>query len=301
MRSIYISGLAVLALTANATAQRAPAGGTPQAPSGGNTTPQTPQGGNNPTAPAGGQNQPQNPGTNPGTGNQQNPTQNPNQNPKQNTNPLPNNQNFNAQRPYNYPFSIYGMNGVSKSLNLTQAQMDRLNSLTQNTQNRFNRDFSGLSNLNETERANRMNELNRQYQSAWMSGARDIFNQNQFNRYQQLHYQYGGFNTLNDPDIQTKLNLTAQQKNNLSNSIDWSRQQLQEIQRVGQSNPDRGNVMYREYQSQYQNRLNQFLTPEQQKVWQQLVGESYNFQPTFNNTNPNTSPNNSNNSNTPPR
>ncbi|QVL34041.1 hypothetical protein KIH39_09080 [Telmatocola sphagniphila] len=266
MQSIHFSGWTVLALGFNTFAQIPAVSG--------NTAPLAPQSGNYATAQTGSQGQPQSPGT----GTQQ---QNPNQNQGQNPSPRSNNQNFNAQRPYNYPFTIYGMNGVSKSLDLSQTQLDRLNIHTQKTQEQFNRDYTGLGNLSETERAKRYSDLNRQYQSAWMSGARDIFNQNQMNRYQQLHYQYGGFNTLADPDIQTKLRLTSEQRKNLSNSTDWNREQLQAIEREGRINAAKGNELYKDYQKNYQTRFNQFLTPEQQKRWHEIVGEPYNFQPNF--------------------
>lgn len=180
-----------------------------------------------------------------------------------------------------YPPALYQMTDVSKSLDLTADQLTKLNKLTDTTRTQYRDDYTKLGSLDDAERFTRMQELNRQYYDAWNKGARDVFNDTQRARYQQLNYQYGGFNTLYDPDVQKRLNLTADQIKNLRAQWDWSDQQLRDINRVGATDATKGAQLYRDYWMARQERLNKFLTAEQQKVWNEVIGDSYTFQPGF--------------------
>ena len=173
------------------------------------------------------------------------------------------------------------MNDVSTSLNLTPNQVGNLNKLTDQTQARYRDDYTKIGTLNETERSARFQELHRQYNADWNKGAQDIFNDTQRSRYQQVNHQYGGFNTFYDPEVQKRLNLTADQMKGLSEQTAWRTQQLQDINRMGAMDATKGTQMYRDYWTQRQERFNKFLTPEQQKTWGEMTGEQYKFQPTF--------------------
>jgi len=180
-----------------------------------------------------------------------------------------------------YPVALYRMADVGKSMNLTPEQVANLDKLTERTQAQYRDDYAKVATLNETERAARIQELNRKYYADWNKGTADIFNDTQRARYQQLNYQYGGFNTLYDPDVQARLKLTPDQVKALRDHSDWSTRQLQEINRTGATDATKCTTMYRDYWTTYQTRLNTYLTPEQQKAWGTMVGDPYTFQPTF--------------------
>jgi hypothetical protein len=152
---------------------------------------------------------------------------------------------------------------------------------TSRVQGRYTKDFENALALPEKERAAQLQQLNGQYTTDWTKEAGKVFNENQATRYRQLQYQYGGFNTLMDPAVQQHLRLTDEQKKALGESIQWSNQELQAILEQGTIDNQKGMQLYRDYQQQYHERLNKFLSPEQQRAWQQMTGERYNFQPTF--------------------
>src|SRR5438094_9940 len=106
------------------------------------------------------------------------------------------------------PVPLHQMDDVLKSLNLNESQMQRLSQLTEQAQARYRADYAKLKGLKEAER---LNVLNRQYASDWLKGARSVFNDEQFRRYKQLQYQYAGFGSLADPEVQQQLNLTEEQ------------------------------------------------------------------------------------------
>jgi len=180
-----------------------------------------------------------------------------------------------------YPPALYQMNDVGKTLNLSRDQIDALNKVTGQVQDQYREDYGKLGTLNEADRAARLQELNRKYYGDWNKGARDIFNDTQRTRYQQFNYQYGGFNSLYDPDVQKRLNLTEAQLRDLREQSDWSNRQWQEINTMGTTDPTRATRMYNDYWKAREERFNKYLTPEQQKTWREMIGDPYTFQPTF--------------------
>jgi len=182
-------------------------------------------------------------------------------------------------QPGPYPTTLYQMPDVNKSLNLSTQQVDRLNQLTQQTQATYRDRYGQLGNLQPAERQARMQELNRQYSTDWMRGARDVLNENQLNRYQQLNWQYGGFNSLTDPEVARRLNLTTEQRNALSQQLEWSSGRMRDIDRQMATDPNLGRQQYRDYMREYDTRFNRLLTEEQQRAWTDMTGARFTFQP----------------------
>src|SRR5262249_12768789 len=85
-----------------------------------------------------------------------------------------------------YPTPLYQMNDVGKPLDLTAEQIRRLNEVTNRVQNRYARDYTTIQTLPERDRPTRTQEWMRNYTTDWAGAARDIFNERQMNRYNQL-------------------------------------------------------------------------------------------------------------------
>ncbi len=180
-----------------------------------------------------------------------------------------------------FPSPIYRMNDVAKHVNLTDKQMQQLNALSEKTQDAYQDKFTKLGTLADLERGPRVQELNRQYSADWLKGAQDILNQDQFRRYEQLNYQYEGYNAFRDPEVTKRLNLTDAQVRDLRDSITWRDRQIADIDRMARTDREKAREAYRVYWKEQQERYGKFLTPEQIKIWQQMTGEPYEFQPTF--------------------
>jgi hypothetical protein len=182
---------------------------------------------------------------------------------------------------YTYPVAVYQIPDVGKTLTLTTDQTTRLNALTEKVQAQYRDNYAKIASLPEADRDARARELYRQYYTDWDKGARDIFNDTQRARYQQIAYQYGGFDTLYYPDVQTRLGLTPAQIKELNDHWAWNNQQWQTVYTTGVADPTKGATLYRDYWTARQARFNKFLTPAQQKAWGELTGEAYVFQPYF--------------------
>lgn len=180
-----------------------------------------------------------------------------------------------------YPTPIYQMNDVSKAITLNEKQITQLNDLNTRIQTKYAKDYEKLSTVPERDRFMATQDLNRRYVTDWNAGAKDVFNAEQMTRYQQLQYQYGGFNSLYDPAVQKRLNLTEEQIRSLNDSATWSSQQMADINRMGATDREKATQAYRDYQKAYQERWGKYLTPEQQRTWREMTGEPYTFQPYF--------------------
>jgi hypothetical protein len=180
-----------------------------------------------------------------------------------------------------YPPALYRMDDVGKTLKLNQDQINRLNAVTEKVQAQYRAQYQKINPVNDAESLLRLQELSRQYHGDWNKAAAEVFDNEQRARYQQLYLQYGGFNSLYDPEVQRRLNLTPEQLKNLREPADWSHLQMQAISSTGTTDPAKSVQMYNEYWKQRQERFNKFLTPEQQRVWREMTGEPYTFRPAF--------------------
>jgi hypothetical protein len=180
-----------------------------------------------------------------------------------------------------FPTPLYRMNDVAKTLTLTPDQINRLNQATTDLQTRYARDYTTIQNLKDPDLTTRTQDWLRNYSSGWNNAARDIFNERQMNRYNELWRQYHGFNTFTDPDLQERFKLTEQQRTQLREGIDWSNSQLRSIYDKARTDPAAATTLYNQYWKDRHDRLYKILTPDQQRIWGQMIGEPYNFQPNF--------------------
>ena len=200
----------------------------------------------------------------------------------QNQLPTPAQQPPQVQPPQvNYPPALHQMGDVSKELKLNQDQMNRLNGVTKKIQDQYGAQYAKLNNLNKAERFARLQELNQNYYHDWNKTAGEILNDQQRTRYQQLYHQHAGFNSLNNPAIQKRFNMTPEQVKTLQEYADWNNQQMHNIQVLGATNSTKASQLYNAYWQERQRRFDTFLTPAQQKMWREMAGDPYKFQPTF--------------------
>jgi hypothetical protein len=180
-----------------------------------------------------------------------------------------------------YPPVVYHQNDVSATIKLSPDQINRLNKVTEQIQTQHFDNFNKLNKINEADRFAHAQQLYWQYHRDWNKAAQDIFAPDQWTRYQQLQYQHAGFGTFYEPEVQKRLNLTKAQMKNVDEYARWNDQMQQNINKVGALDPKQAAEMHKSYRQQYQEHFNKLLTPEQQKMWSELTGQPYTFQPTF--------------------
>ncbi len=94
-------------------------------------------------------------------------------------------------------------------------------------------------------------------------------------RYNQLNFQYLGFYGFNNPVIQHRLNLTPEQLVQIRQLVNDWRKQVTQYRDVNAIDRRQWSQVY----AQYWDQINTILTPEQQRLWLQLIGQRYVFPP----------------------
>jgi hypothetical protein len=122
------------------------------------------------------------------------------------------------------PAPLYRQDDIGQVLNLTADQINRLNAVTAQTEAQFRDRYNAINTIRPAERLTRYRDLTREYLTDWNRNAQGVLNDAQRTRYQQLYYQYGGFDALYDPSVQQRLSLTPAQIQALNDQAAWSYQ-----------------------------------------------------------------------------
>ena len=174
--------------------------------------------------------------------------------------------------------------GVRRQLNLNDNQFNSLNNAHRNAFTRYNQAINNLNrntNLTPEQRALQMQQLQSQFNQNLSSAVNStLTNPEAVSRFNQLNRQFMNFNAFNDPSIRQQLNLTPEQTRQLrSLSNNW-RQQLQQFRRgAGNDLSSVDSAQWNQMWQQYATQLNSVLTPEQQQIWMQQVGQPHVFSP----------------------
>lgn len=177
--------------------------------------------------------------------------------------------------PSSFASPLVRWDNAPQSLNLTTDQLNRLNQMTIQMQNRYRSNLP----LTSDNQAAALETLRMRYQNDWQTGAGQILSEQQINRYRQLDLQYRNFSSLTDPVLVKRLNLSDSQLQQVRQAQDWSKQQMQILSQLNMSNPNERSIRYRTYWSQGRERLDQILTLEQRRIWVELTGEPFVFDP----------------------
>jgi len=173
----------------------------------------------------------------------------------------------------------FGSQGVQQQLNLTNQQMQQLNNAYNQGWNTYSKGLGSLGTLSEQQRAQRMQELNGTFNTDLSKSAQGTLSPQQFQRFQQLNWQYHGLNAFNDPAISGKLNLTPAQKQQIDALRAEQNKTLTTIQGQMSTDPTAAANQFQAYRTQTQEQLNNILSPQQRQTWSQIMGEPYDFTP----------------------
>ena len=170
---------------------------------------------------------------------------------------------------------------IRQQFKMNEQQYNQFNKSYSENYGRYQKDLNSLGkDMTDAQRMQKMNELQQRFNKDLATTAdRTFTDPQQRQRYNQLYMQYQGFNAFSDPMVQEKLNLTSTQREKLSQYNQEWHKQMNDLSRASQTDRDGSMKQFNTMRNQAGERINTLLTPEQQKAWQQMVGEPYNFQP----------------------
>jgi hypothetical protein len=175
----------------------------------------------------------------------------------------------------------FGNPNVQQQFNLGNNQFSQLNQAYGNSFNAYQQAIAGLDkSLTPQQRSQRMQELQQNFYKSYSDSTSKIITDPQMRaRYEQLHLQYRGVGAFNDPIIQSKLFLTDAQRQQFSNyNSEWLNN-MGALHREYQTDPQGAAKRFDNLYRQDLERMYRALTPQQRQLWNQMRGESYDFQP----------------------
>jgi hypothetical protein len=169
---------------------------------------------------------------------------------------------------------------VRSHLNLNDQQFNALNQAYGQAYGNYSSNLGQLGNtLTPQERAQKMEDMRAKFDQSFNTATEKyITDPQQRQRYNQLYTQYQGYNAFTNPQIQQKLNLTDQQRQQLQQAASRYYQQFNGLQQNSQANPQATANQFNTLRQQANQNINSILTPQQQQTWRQLTGDPYNFQ-----------------------
>jgi hypothetical protein len=171
--------------------------------------------------------------------------------------------------------------GVRRELGFDEKQFNQLNQAYRNAWQRYNQSERGLAtDLPDEKRMQRQRAFRNDFDRDF-SRSRDavLSDAQRRERYNQLYYQYRGYDAFGDPDAARTFNLTPQQQQQLGQfREDWN-SRMAGVGELYATDPNAATQQYRELQVQLRNRLGSTLTPAQRRQWEQASGAPYDFSP----------------------
>jgi len=172
----------------------------------------------------------------------------------------------------------FGSADVRKQLNLTDEQFNQLNSSYGKGWTSFESSLQGSGNADAQARDEQMRKSSQTFHSDFMKSAQGTLKPEQMQRYNQLYLQYRGYDAFMDPAIQTKLNLTDEQKKTFQTQSAEFNRTMNNLYSTSPENRDAVSKQFNDLRQQSRDRINTTLTPEQRRIWQEMTGDPYTFQ-----------------------
>jgi hypothetical protein len=207
----------------------------------------------------------------------------PNQNNRvQPTTPPPTGNNFDFNDPLRRPFFMD--QSARQHLNMNEQQFNQLNQAHQQGFMEFNEALNQVNsnpNLTPQQRAAQLRQLRAQFNQQFGQTVDTVFTDPRLRqRFTQLDWQFRPFAAFNDATVSRQLQLTPQQQRQLRQlGFQW-REQMQRLRRAGSnaaSDPQAANEQFAAMQAQFQQQMQQVMTPQQRQTWAQITGEPFSF------------------------
>jgi hypothetical protein len=196
--------------------------------------------------------------------------------------PRPTGNNFDFNDPLRRPFFMDP--GARQQLNMNEQQFNQLNQARQETLMQLDQAANQINsnpNLTPQQRAAQLRQLRGQFHQQFGQTVDTVFTDPRLRqRFNQLDWQFRPFAAFNDATVNRQLQLTPQQQRQMRQLGSRWREQMQRLRRAGSnaaSDPQAANEQFAAMQLQFQQQMQQVMTPQQWQAWTQMTGEPFNF------------------------
>ncbi len=172
--------------------------------------------------------------------------------------------------------SLLSNEGVQKELKLDSDQTTKANELAAKAREKMQESFQSLQGLEAAERRQKSQDLNRELNASIKKDASEFLKADQLARLVQIDYQNRGAAVYSDPEVQSKLKITDDQKAAIKEIQEESAQAMGALfSGGGGGNREEAMAKFRELQNSTKEKIEGKLTDDQKKAWKELVGAPF--------------------------
>jgi len=172
---------------------------------------------------------------------------------------------------------------VRQQLNWNDEQFNGLNKAYQQSYMNYQQGINGLDKtLTDAQRQQRLTDLQQSfYKDFSVASDKHLADPAMRQRYNQLYWQYRGYDAFTYPPIAEMLKLTPEQRDRFTQLQQTWNTQMSKLSPMYQNQNDRQLALtqFGKLQSESNTQINGILTPEQQTQWRQMAGVAYTFPP----------------------
>lgn len=162
---------------------------------------------------------------------------------------------------------------VQKELKFTDEQSGKVRDTVMELGGKYRDQFMALRDLPESERPAKVRELSKALTDDVKKAL--SLSDEQAKRYDQIVLQQRGLQAFIDPDFQTKLRFTDEQKQKASELSTEARQKSEDIRKDAGDNREELMRKFIELRKEYADKAIALLSDDQKKTWRELTGEPF--------------------------
>jgi hypothetical protein len=173
---------------------------------------------------------------------------------------------------------LLGNEGVQKEIKATSEQVEKLQKLSESMREKGRVEFEKYQDLSQEERREKMQAFAKSMNEDMNKELKEILKPDQLKRFNQIALQTRGAQAFSDPEIQAKLEFTADQKDKIKEIQEDSNKKMQEIREANQGDFQAMMPKFQALRKETSEKATAVLTDSQKKTWKELTGEPFEVQ-----------------------
>jgi hypothetical protein len=169
--------------------------------------------------------------------------------------------------------------GVQKELKLSDEQIDKAEKAATESMGKMRERFQDLQGLDADARREKQQSMMREMAAESKKVTDEILKPEQAKRFAEISLQVRGAQALSDPEVQSKLKLTDEQKNKLKDMASETQSKMQELRSGLQDDREGTMQKIQAYQKENATKTMALLTDDQKKTWKDMTGEPFEYTP----------------------
>jgi Spy/CpxP family protein refolding chaperone len=174
------------------------------------------------------------------------------------------------------PLAMLNSEQVQKELKLTDDQIKKVTDLGKQMREKHQADFAKLRDLDDSERRAKMDELMKTVGEESKKSLAGVLKPEQEKRLHQLQMQREGAQAFLNPEVQSELKLTGEQKDKIKTITDDENKEMTELFQGGGFRENRQKIQTIRKESL--ENVTAVLTDSQKKTWKEMTGEPFHFE-----------------------